>query len=431
MYDKIHLYAGVNEKLRSEWAAVNTKFTHRKSVWEECTRTLHGLEAEYKEIAGQIKTLTGLGEDAKSSISYSRISQVRGRLVKYLARAKVLKPRFSSQESAKLQLKVDLLSKHWTDMFERLVSQTYKTTGPDRQVQQCLDQWFLEAQVYVSSCPVDGSDWDALYRVTSTVTVLEREIETVSDVVTSSNSLIKLKRDVTLLTQSVAKLKAECDSKAERLEKLEGLMASTASKMGEVSRALQHHPGSPGANALVAETGAKMDEFTAGLEVVRAEARVGGSAFLKKASAHVKRWEDLVSKTVVNGNNGRNLSPKAVKSAAARLQPTTVKQYSLETEKSFVTTEEECSRTTYSHSQSSFYSEEAQVKHSLFSKFLFINLCGTVKLHRKGSKITFVKIYALLVQFLILKNLKANQKLAAYVLMLFLYLIVILKKLSN
>ena len=372
------MLTGVNEKLRSEWAAVNAKFSHRKSVWEECTRTLLGLEAEYKEITSHIKTLTGIGDGASAGISYSKISQVRGRLVKYLARAKVLKPRFSCQESAKLQLKVDLLSKHWTDMFERMVSQTYKTrqAGTDqRQVQQCLDQWFLEAQVYVSSCPVDGSDWDALYRVTSTVTVLEREIETVSDViVASSNScLIKLKRDVTLLTQSVAKLKAECDAKAERLERLEALMASSASKMGEVSKAIHHHPGSPGANALVAETAVKMEEFVAGLEEVRSEARVGvgNASFFKKADAHVKRWENLVPSPgtpAVNGNGQRNLSPKAVKSAAARLgsgqkrDAAAVKQHSLETERSFVTTEEECSRTTYSHSQSSFYSEEAQVR---------------------------------------------------------------------
>ena len=57
---------GVNEKLRSEWAAVNAKFSHRKSVWDECTRTLLGLEAEYKEITSHIKTLTGIGDGASS-----------------------------------------------------------------------------------------------------------------------------------------------------------------------------------------------------------------------------------------------------------------------------------------------------------------------------------------------------------------------------
>ena len=64
-------------------------------------------------------------------------------------------------------------------------------------------------QVYVSSCPVDGTDWDSIHKVSSTLAVLEREVETVGDVTitTASNSLIKLKRDVAFLSDSVAKLR--------------------------------------------------------------------------------------------------------------------------------------------------------------------------------------------------------------------------------
>ena len=113
--------------------------------------------------------VTTIPEPSQGTIGYSRISQVRGSLVKYLSKAKTLKPRFSCQESAKLQLKVDLLFKQWTDMFEKLVNSQQQSSSGGGATSSCLDQWCLEAQVYVSSCPVDGSDWDALYKVLSTV----------------------------------------------------------------------------------------------------------------------------------------------------------------------------------------------------------------------------------------------------------------------
>ena len=168
------------------------------------------------------------------------------------------------------------------------------------------------------------------------VSVLDREVGTVSDVmVTSSNSLIKLKRDVTALSDSVHKLRSECEGKVNRLERVETLISQTNHKMSDLAKTLQaprEGAISPSANLLVSETDAKMSELSEAVAEIKSETRVGGGnnggkLFFKKTSAHLQRWDELMAKhqmsstaaTTAGLNNNiessQNISPKAVKSA--------------------------------------------------------------------------------------------------------------------
>ena len=158
-----------------------------------------------------------------------------------------------------------------------------------------------------------------------------------SDVmVTSSNSLIKLKRDVTALSDSVHKLRSECEVKVSRLERVETLISQTNHKMSDLAKTLQaprEGAISPSANLLVSETDAKMSELSEAVAEIKSETRVGGGnngggkLFFKKTSAHLQRWDELMAKhqmsstaaTTAGLNNNiessQNISPKAVKSA--------------------------------------------------------------------------------------------------------------------
>ena len=80
----------------------------------------------------------------------------------------------------------------------------------------------------------------------------------------------------------------------------------------------------------MSETDAKMSELSEAVAEIKSETRVGGwsgKLFFKKTSAHLQRWDDLLSRhrtssaavpaATLNNNieSSQNISPKAVKSA--------------------------------------------------------------------------------------------------------------------
>ena len=359
--EAVEKLTGVNEKLQSEWTTVNGKFTHRKSLWEESSRTLHGLEDEYKALSTQIKQ-----EKSIPSFVPTHVNNLRGQLIKFLTKGAGLRSKFSTQEATKLQLKMDLLNKHWDEMFDAIVK--------DDEGSAYIERWLKDALVFVSK-PIDGSDRDVLNKVLSTAGIMDREVRLVQDFVNDEGKVakrfVKMKPDLKAASESVVKVREQSLAKLKRLDRVDALIEQTSSKMSQISKQMDKDNNDVSAlTTVVNETSLKMIELQNNCKEISKEVAQSNlkSSLSSKTGPLVERWDKLLSRCATIGVTPHSMNSLKTLDADANVRNAI---QSVETIPSTQTSEDVVvSRTTCSNSQSSFYSEEAPNSSDLINDML-------------------------------------------------------------